>query len=64
MAPTPGAPMDAPAERHEVKVVLLGHGGVGKTCVVLSAFQRHFMNMYDPTSTLSRIVANLTKTIS
>lgn len=56
--------MDAPAERHEVKVVLLGHGGVGKTCVVLSAFQRHFMNMYDPTSTLSRIVANLTKTIS
>lgn len=43
--------MDAPAQKHDVRVVLLGHGGVGKTCVVLSAFHRHFMAEYDPTST-------------
>ena len=38
------------APARELRVIIVGHGGVGKTCVLTSAFRNMFITEYDPTS--------------
>lgn len=42
--------MDGDGLPREVRLVLLGHGGMGKSCLIWSAFQKKFVDEYDPTS--------------
>jgi GTPase KRas protein len=50
----------------EYKLVVVGGGGVGKSCLTIQLIQSHFVDEYDPTiegSFALRIIQMMVKTI-